>query len=72
MLSVAKQKDNVKNAKLAKKKMNSIAQIGKELGTSVIVDGKDVVELLLLLLGGGLGPKGVEDERSTVSLLRVL
>jgi hypothetical protein len=57
MLSVAKQKDNVKNDKLVKKKRNVLAQIGKELGTSVIVDGKDVVD---------------EDERSTVSLLRVL
>ena len=46
MLSVAKEKDNVKNAKLVKKKRNSLAQIGKELGTSVFVDGKDVVEEL--------------------------
>ena len=46
MLSVAKQKDNVKNDKLVKKKRNVLAQIGKELGTSVIVDGKDVVEEL--------------------------
>ena len=44
MLSVAKEKDNVKNAKLVKKKRNSLAQIGKELGTSVFVDGKDVVD----------------------------
>ncbi len=46
MLNVAKQKDNLKDAKLIKKKKNALAQIGKELGTSVIVDGKDVVEEL--------------------------
>jgi hypothetical protein len=46
MLSVAKQKDNLKDAKLVKKKRNALAHIGKDLGTSVFVDGKDVVEEL--------------------------